>query len=294
MILILGVDGLEYDLVKKWNLKNLMQKTYGSIKIGEEYGVATAPVWRREKPVKKIPYTPIVWTSFLTGRKPEEHGVREMQAYNPILDRVRKLPVISWVKNKRKLFWKIGVKPKIVSKEYYKYTTFFDECKSSKAIYFIMYNQPTWIWRRMQETAKYLGGKYTVDDLVDRIWEVYMLRREKLMSSLNQSWRLIGVYFETVDWLGHLWFVTNKLGLYKAYKKFDNLVKQLKTMVGEDTIILIVSDHGMQDSGDGVTGNHSDHNFWSLNIETSWRPNDITDFYPKILEWCNMEGDEEE
>ena len=94
------------------------------------------------------------------------------------------------------------------------------------------------------------------------------------------------IYFETVDWLGHLWYCKNKIGLYKAYKKFDDLVEEVKSYLNNDDILLIISDHGMQDSGDGVTGNHSDHNFWSLNIETDWKPHDITDYYPKILELC--------
>ena len=60
----------------------------------------------------------------------------------------------------------------------------------------------------------------------------------------------------------------------------------VSSLLPDDVIILIVSDHGMQDSGDGITGNHSRHAFWSLNIKTTWKPNSITDFYSKIINWC--------
>jgi len=57
--------------------------------------------------------------------------------------------------------------------------------------------------------------------------------------------------------------------------------------VPEDTIFLIVSDHGMRPMPDG-TGHHSCHAFWSLNIDTDWEPKDLTDFYPQIIKWCEV------
>ena len=54
-IFILGLDGLEYDFVEKWNLVHLKQREYGKIivPIAEKLGV---------------PNTPEVWASFLTGK----------------------------------------------------------------------------------------------------------------------------------------------------------------------------------------------------------------------------------
>ena len=55
MIYVLGLDGLEYDFVERWNCKNLKQREYGKVQvpINEEVG---------------LPLSPEVWASFLTGK----------------------------------------------------------------------------------------------------------------------------------------------------------------------------------------------------------------------------------
>ena len=280
-VLILALDGLEYNLVLKWSLKNLMQKVCGSIEVGEEYKVDAPPPWGGG--CERVPYTPIVWVSFLTGRRPGEHGVTAFTTYGRLLDRVRRLPPISWVRGKRKVLWRLGLRPRLVDRRDYRYPTIFDICRPSKAVYFMGYNQPFWLYQKLHDVAGGLGDKYHVDDLVRAVEEVYRVRLEELRKALDEEWVLLGAYFETLDWLGHLWIVKDRVRLYLWYRRFDELAKQLAK---HTDILLVVSDHGMRPSGDGVTGNHSDRAFWSLNIETDWRPKDITDFYPKILEWC--------
>ena len=54
-IFILGLDGLEYDFVVRWNLKSLKQKEYGKLEV----------------PIDKesgVPKSPEVWSAFLTGK----------------------------------------------------------------------------------------------------------------------------------------------------------------------------------------------------------------------------------
>jgi len=68
----------------------------------------------------------------------------------------------------------------------------------------------------------------------------------------------------------------------------DELVKKVKSKIKGKHIFLIVSDHGMRLSEDGVSGNHSFHFFWSLNIKMDWKPRYFTDFFPKIIEWSKI------
>jgi len=58
-MVILGIDGLDYDLVVKWNLESLMQRDYGQI---------TVPISEK----MGIPKSPQVWASFLTGEYVKE------------------------------------------------------------------------------------------------------------------------------------------------------------------------------------------------------------------------------
>ena len=55
MIIIMGMDGLEYNYVKDWNLTNLMQETYGKTDISDY----------------KDQRTIVLWSSFLSGRNTE-------------------------------------------------------------------------------------------------------------------------------------------------------------------------------------------------------------------------------
>ena len=51
-IIILGVDGLEYEHVVKYKLSNIMQKQYGKTDLS----------------VFDVVVTPLIWASFLTGK----------------------------------------------------------------------------------------------------------------------------------------------------------------------------------------------------------------------------------
>jgi len=57
-LLILGLDGLDYDLVTRWELKIFMQRVFGKHYIGDLRDL----------------YTPIIWSCFLTGLNVEKHG----------------------------------------------------------------------------------------------------------------------------------------------------------------------------------------------------------------------------
>lgn len=57
-LLIIGLDGLDYDLVMRWGLKQYLQKYHGKHYVGFACNL----------------YTPILWGMFLTGINVEKHG----------------------------------------------------------------------------------------------------------------------------------------------------------------------------------------------------------------------------
>jgi hypothetical protein len=70
----------------------------------------------------------------------------------------------------------------------------------------------------------------------------------------------------------------------------NQLSYDLKDMLSDDTVFLVVSDHGMQrdvlrEEYGGRLHRHSSHAFYSLSLGTAWKPNGVTDFFEKILEW---------
>ena len=75
--IVLGIDGLEYTLAKKWNMKGFLQKYHG----------------KHDVSVIKPLYTPILWSAILVGVDPRKYGFsihdidkkRAVYGYHPIL-----------------------------------------------------------------------------------------------------------------------------------------------------------------------------------------------------------------
>ena len=280
-VFILALDGLEYDLVKKWNLKILMQKSFGKIKLRKEYCIKPRSLRAEHESGANVPYTPIVWASFITGLPPQKHKIKTIWTYGKILDFIRRLPIIRDIKGKRKLLYKIGLGPRVVSKRDLNARTIFDVVKPSIDVYVPTYSDNTELHRRLSKALL-----TSIKEYEKEIWEVHRLRERKVFENLHREWKLFMAYFDIADLMGHLHLVKRPQKLMRVYKRLDMLTFKIKKQTPEDTVFIVVSDHGMKPEPDG-TGNHSDHAFYSLNIETDWKPSDITDFYHKIIEWCS-------
>lgn len=270
-VFILALDGLEYDLVKRWKMENLMQKKYGKMVLSTEYYHAD----------EHVPYTPIIWASFITGVPAKEHDIRSIFIYGKILDSFRNLPLIKWIKGKRKIFWRVGLKPRVVDRRDLKAKTFFDEIEPSIALDVPAYNEPTEVNLRLGKIIMTRGLK----EYVKEAWEVYKDRKKRVFEYINENWKIFMAYFKIADLLGHIYIAKSPKDLQKVYETLERLASDINEKISEETVFLIISDHGMKPEPDG-TGNHSVYAFYSLNFKTRWEPKDITDFYLKILEWA--------
>ena len=65
MIVIVGIDGLEYDYVKEFQFPNLMQKNYGTTDLSEF----------------EEPRTMVIWSSFLSGKNQEKRILSEKEMW---------------------------------------------------------------------------------------------------------------------------------------------------------------------------------------------------------------------
>jgi len=269
-VFILAIDGLEHDLVVLWGLKNLMQKVYGKFAVSRSY-------YHKDE---NVPYTPIIWASFITSLPPEEHGVHSIFTYGRFLNVIRKMPIIKQIKGKRKILWRMGLKPRLVDKRDLAKETLFDRVTPSVAIDVPVYNEPTDVNVRLGQTLMSKGLR----EYVRGVWKVYDERKRRVFENLDGDWKLFMSYFKIADLLGHVYIAKRLKSLQEVYLTLDELANEIKGKIPDDTIFLVVSDHGMEPQPDG-TGNHSSHAFYSVNIETNWRPSDIIDFYPKIMEW---------
>lgn len=253
---ILALDGLEYTLVKQLQLKNLLQATYGTYPVqAEKYA------------------TPALWASFLTGISPQKFDIKFVKRNVPT-----KLANKSFLKPLKPLA-KLIFKP---SPSFVKgrYKTIFDHTEKPLPFNVFSYNETKEQFKvRWKYSLPKTVGNVRKSLKADLDWRKLTITiTESFLSALKaKKWDLAMLHVYYTDIVGHLFYKT-KEPLKNAYRLMDKFCKRLTSTVG-DSILLIVSDHGM---GRGI---HTNHGFWSLNIETDWRPRDITDFYPKILEW---------
>jgi len=260
--------------VVRWKLRNLMQKTYGKY---------DAPISKR---YYGKPHTPSAWASFITGKSLEEHGVDWWWSWGRFLDWVRLKSPFKWIKGKRKIIFKLGLKQRLITSEYWQkrdIKTLFDIIKPSIPLFVPTYNENLELRKELNSALKKGLKVYE-----ERVWKIHQVREREVYKRIDEDWKLFMVWFDLVDLLGHLHMARRPYKLYPAYMRLDDLTRKLKRKIPPETTVLIVSDHGMEPSDDGITGDHSINAFWSLNIKTDWKPKKITDFYPKILEWCGI------
>jgi len=258
MIFILGLDGLEYDFVERWNLKSLKQKEYGKLEV---------PINKRTG----VPLSPEVWAAFLTGK------------YVPGLDFTR-TPMIDFILRTLEFMRKhvpvgfglgkrIRVKaprsfPKLNEK------TFLDHTNSREinVPYYSYDNKIPEIMNRFD------AGKLSLKETIREALEVYKEWKQMILDEAGklEAFDVVFAYTHFPDSIQHLSF-TKPSKIEEFYADLDNYVSVLKSRV-EASLFLIISDHGF----DLETKTHSKHGFYSSNISLNPKPKRITDFYDLV------------
>jgi hypothetical protein len=256
-VLILAIDALEYNLVEKWDLKYLKQKIYGKIPLTEKY----FPNWADE------PYTPIIWHSFITGLSPEKHKIQQVEKYKHVPSSLvnigRKLRL-------KKMAKRFGIKPSPLTSKDYSHTTIFDQIKPSIAIDVPTYNITEW-----------KINKEDIKAVINYAEQKFAERKQRLFNAIQTEWKLIMAYFRILDLISHVYLPKRTSKLLSYYLKINKLAKKVRSVLPSKTLMLIVSDHGVEMQNEQEK--HSKHAFWSINFKTNWKPHDITDFYHFLL-----------
>lgn len=269
-VIILAYDGLEYDLVEKFNLENLKQKEYGKTDISDF----------------KVTSTPILWGSFLTGERITKYLKRDLIKNRVIsfiyysLEELRRrlkldrtslgdiiTNVIQKVDSYRSNFWKLNIPVE---------TTFLSSFNKVEIIDVPLLNNKS---EKVYELAEVLNERISEREWEQRIWKQYQRKKKKLLHSLNNKNDLLMIWICISDVFGHL-FRGDLSKMFEVYQELDELTKEVKLNAPEDTWILIVSDHGMRRLGERY-GDHSKMNygFYSSNIVLKLNRPKITDFY---------------
>lgn len=255
-----------------------MQAQHGRLTIPREcYTETTDP--RGEKLYE--PWTPYVWAAFLTGKLPTEIGLSKETVVKwdkRPLHLLRALSIkvgLHRIRNKRRVFEKLGFKRRRFSLEDHRFPTIFTYATSPCII-----NVPT----VSEEWGIELEGK-NFNEMLRTTWlRFYSVRKSTLRAVKEGGWDLLMSYTRLLDVTGELCFGNFK-ELFKAYGKCNEFVSEIKSHLDPNHIFLIVSDHGMERFGNTRFGKHSNHAFYSLNVATDWKPRSVLDFHKPISKW---------
>jgi len=265
-IFILALDGLDYNLVVKWKMNNLLQTYHGKVDVSDF-----------EQLYGHI-YTPAVWAAFLTGKYHPE--LRRWFTYDNRLLRwiMLKLSAPN-IKRMMNLLWRFGITPRVVDKRDLIDKTIFYYALKPVAVNVPVYSEPAEYHYRLRQALLNGGVKqYEIE-----VWRIHQERVNKTLTALNENpdYDLFMTWFALADLIGHLHIAKRPHKVFEAYSKLDNLAFTLKKLSNAD-VFLIVSDHGMVPASDG-TGDHSNYAFYSSNIELEPKPKKITDYFNIIL-----------
>jgi len=277
-VLIVAFDGMDKELLEKYDCRTVQQEEYGSIEV--------------KKSVSCL-ITPEVFASFLTGTTYEEHGVINKKKFdNTVIDKIENL-------NKYKFFRKsLGLRNTIYKNIPFLHTgkrgynrddleaeTFLDKVPDSKAIAVPAYNKGYSFG--FYDTATQHG----MDIGEDERQRILRYLTDDLMRAIEERHTVIMMHTQEPDRAHHWYWEVGKIDkVEETYHKLDDLAKEIKEKAkdnGYDTIIFM-SDHGLPDveSGDG----HNKNAFYSCNHELfPDKTPHITDFHDKILELTGTE-----
>lgn len=272
-VVILGIDGLEYNLVDEWNLRHIKQKAYTKTDLSDFEVIVTPPIW----------------ASMLTGKKiPEiEELFIKRQKFIANKGNITKIKTPWYVKLGAKIL-PLSIRRKlgdIMTSDPFK-ATYDYLLKTKKYMTIFDYFERTWTngvpsYGRNVSTPEVKAVmaeavKGNLKPLVEYAMKTYEQDRRALFEALDGNYELIFWYTPFLDEISHF-YIRKKLKLMNIYFDLNKLVKKVSEKLDENDVLYIISDHGMEPvPEDPRGGNHSDHGFFSSNTgELIEKPQDL-------------------
>ena len=244
-VVIISWDGLEYDMVEKYDCRNLLQAEHGKIDLEPYFETRVGGIASRE------PLTSEVYAIFLTGLLPNQLG--------------------------QKFEWNgqwVGILKKKPS--------FFDLAEKPYSVDVPGHSVKSWMDRL---TGHPLFDAYWKGEVpLERVEKAYYNHMEAKAGYLDLIIRFgynpIMLYFKEPDKLGHI-YSDKFTGKYeRLYRFMDHLTGKMINPIPDDFIVLVHSDHGMNGRGW-----HTPYGFWSLNVAHGRDSYQLQEWYGVIKEW---------
>lgn len=244
--LIIAFDGLDHELIQKFNLKHVVQEEFGTI--DNEAGMSSI-------------ITSELFASFITGKTYKQHGIKGLFYYDggkkgQIIDKITDPKLVQNIRGfhrlRKILMAATGVKKRRYTKEDLHVDTIFEKIDGSRAMFIPGYN-PDKFWEMKCEATPLEYG-YDIETYLE-FWDnrSYEHRKRMLFRELDLMARpLLMCHFHRTDTYQHMYGDKeidsyDEEKLLKLYQETDQLAKEIKEKaqeIGYDRIIFM-SDHGL-------------------------------------------------
>lgn len=280
--IVIAFDGLDYELIKKFDLENIPQKEFGTI--DNDTGIN-----RR--------MTSELFASFITGKLSGEHGIEGLVKWtNPRVGKIESFledkPLMKSFKDLRHSIWtsinSLQAEKAKFDKEDLECNTIFEEVENSRAIFVPGYN-PSVFWKIGAELRPIQAG-YSLEQTMEHYdTREFRYRKNVIFSELENdiipARDFLMCHFHRSDTFQHL-YGDDHIGAYDEeklegmYNEIDELAGKIKENALEKGYerIIFMSDHGLPDETE-----HNRKAFYSSNVEifAGSKPH-ITDFYERF------------
>jgi len=271
-IIILGIDGLEYNFVKEWKLSNIQQKKYCEVDLSDYKVIVTPPIWGSmlTGSINQEVMDQWIKRSSITGDESAVNQVWWARLGNKILPK----KVSFWI-------WKRFFVPKMGGNLFEETSDYIKQY--SERIFLDSFDQP---WNNgipgYNRREQFLEEKEYQNKVFDEGWEEF---HKYLVNDYNESVKqlydcierkendIIFWYTKLVDSICHFCKI-KPIDLMKYYLQLNQLVGSVQQKCPDSTIY-VISDHGMKYEKNAVWW-HSDHAFFSSNNgEIISKPTDL-------------------
>ncbi len=302
-VVVVGIDGLEYSLVERWDVSEFKQKHYGI----HDIRAALKP--------GDPPYTPLIWASFLLGEPSYRYGYdgefitrrRVDVAYGRLawLYRIRAALLGRRSLGLRRVLMKLGIfSVERVAKELSRVEGLPNHLRELTVVaearrrgYSAWYSEFPTLQENYCARLRAVLSQYFNASLQERFrWlnEIYRFSLDSLKEVVRKAreYDLLLYYTPLIDVAHHMLYRSKSIGLMvrlaSIYRRFaQDLRRELFSRLnysGEEYAFIIVSDHGY----DPVSQEHSDYGFWSANVDLPKRPSTVLDFKEIILKLLEL------
>lgn len=283
-VLVVAFDGMDRELIQKFELENIPQEEFGGIDNDTEIS---------ERMTSEL------FASFITGETYEEHGAKGLVDNLTCRDKVAKFLIpnflVSHVRGFRSMKELVKESKSLKNTKYVKedlqVQTLFDKIDASLPLYVPSYNPSIyWLLALPHGAVRYFEEERFVEE--SRHDTEVRLRQgtatqPAFFDVTKDFWDFIMLHLHDPDA-----FQDTHLGdLEEEYERLDDIAGEILDEYGDEWTVIFMSDHGRPEEKSGPH-EHNKNAFYSCNRELfgDETPH-ITDFHDKILE---LTGNEEE